>query len=66
MTKTIKYNKSIEELVPYMTKGGKIAHEEWCDDEYITIKNGYFVDENGDDFVISPNLLVDQFAEYGE
>lgn len=59
-------SKSIEELVPYMTRGGKITHEEWGEGEYITIKNGYFVDENGDDFVISPNLLVDQFNIYEE
>lgn len=59
-------SKSIEGFIPYMTRGGKITHEDWCEGEYITIKNGYFVNENGDDFIISPNLLAEQFNIYEE
>lgn len=37
----------LEELLPEFRKGAKIRCSDWNDDEYICIKNGIVVDENG-------------------
>ena len=54
------------ELIDFMKHGGKIAHYEWEINEYITINNGYFVDEEGLDFTFSPWSVGEYFHKLEE
>lgn len=45
------------DLLNFMRNGGRIQHEEWCETEYLTIKDGELVDEDGELFTISPWLI---------
>lgn len=49
----------LEDLVKHMYDGGLVTHSDWSETDYITIKNGEFVDEFGGEFVISPWMLND-------
>lgn len=48
-----------EDLIHQMKVGQKVSHGDFLDGEYITIKDGYFVDENGKDFSIAPWFFYD-------
>lgn len=50
---------SLEELIEFMYRDGKVTHVDWNDSDYITIKHGEFVDENGNSFCLSPWMLHD-------
>lgn len=62
-----KFNKTLEELLPEMRKGAKVAHYDWDLDEHITIKDGEFCNEAGNLFTLSPWMLDDSmFGVVGE
>lgn len=62
-----KYEKTLNQLIMFMYKGGKITHEDWCEDEWITIKNGEFITESGGNFIVSPWMIRDdRFSIYEE
>jgi len=50
---------SLDDLLHDMKNGAKVNHLDWDNGEFIAIKNGYFVDENGEDFTIAPWMLDD-------
>ena len=45
---------SFEDLIDHMTFGGKMTHEDWCEDEWVSIEQGQFVTETGELFTVSP------------
>ena len=53
------FNKTLEELLPEMRKGAKVAHYDWDLNEFITIKDGEFYDEKDNLFTLSPWMLDD-------
>lgn len=59
MTVPKKYEKTLNQLIMFMYKSGKITHEDWSDDEWITIKDGEFVNESNSIFTISPWMIQD-------
>jgi hypothetical protein len=52
---------NINQAVYHMVNGGKVRLDYWDEDEYITIKNGEFVDNWGEQFVISPFMFEERF-----
>ena len=44
-----------------MVNGGKVRLDYWDEDEYITIKNGEFIDNWGQEFVMSPFMFEERF-----
>lgn len=67
VTVPIKYNKSIDKLLTFMYSGGKISHEDWAEGEWISIKNGEFITESGNEFTISPWMICNnKFGKYEE
>lgn len=62
-----KYERTLDNLLMFMYKGGKITHEDWCEDEWVTIKDGEFITESDGEFVVSPWMIRDnRFAIYEE
>lgn len=52
---------NINQAVRHMVNGGKVRLDYWDEDEYITIKNGEFIDNWGQEFVMSPFMFEERF-----
>jgi hypothetical protein len=52
---------NINQAVQHMVDGGKVRLDYWEEDEYITIKNGEFIDNWEQEFVMSPFMFEERF-----
>lgn len=57
MSKEKEYH--LVDCLDHLRKGGQVSNYEWEINEHIELKNGYFVDESGADFMLAPWMLED-------
>jgi hypothetical protein len=57
----MQYDKTLDELLIPLYNGAKVTHIDWPEGEYIQIWYGEFVDENKQQFSVSPYMLRDTF-----